>query len=159
MRGSSGRNPLIFLIHYLIYTAIAYVTFVLFGAPVLSEQLETLSLSLLFAFLSGAPYLFNFLPTTERIGTVLWTPSTKAERFACCSFWCTLMGTWSSAFFLVLDWDRPWQAWPIPCVAGSLFGFIVGFGIYLLFPFKGPPCISLLHQALDSADQVKIRFE
>uniref|UniRef100_A0A0R3X676 Methyltranfer_dom domain-containing protein n=1 Tax=Hydatigena taeniaeformis TaxID=6205 RepID=A0A0R3X676_HYDTA len=78
--------------------------------------------------------------------------NTKSERFACWSFWGTLVGTWSSAFFLVLDWDRPWQAWPIPCVAGSLFGFTVGFIAFLLSPFKGPPCISLLQQSLDSVD-------
>ncbi|KAL5103889.1 Phosphatidylinositol-glycan biosynthesi clas F protein [Taenia crassiceps] len=159
MYSTSRRNSLVLPIYYFVYTGLAYAAFVLFGAPVLSDQLETLSLSLLFAFLSGAPYLINFQPTVERIGAVLWFPGTKAERFACCSFWGTLVGTWSSAFFLVLDWDRPWQAWPVPCVAGSLFGFIVGFVAFLLFPSKGPPCISLLQQPLDFADQVKIRFD
>ncbi|KAK8758834.1 hypothetical protein V5799_003532 [Amblyomma americanum] len=31
-----------------------------------------------------------------------------------------LLGAWLGAIALVLDWDRPWQQWPTPCVVGSL---------------------------------------
>ncbi|KAH7942538.1 hypothetical protein HPB49_025022 [Dermacentor silvarum] len=31
-----------------------------------------------------------------------------------------LFGAWLGAIALVLDWDRPWQRWPTPCVVGSL---------------------------------------
>ncbi|KAL3217862.1 hypothetical protein MRX96_031968 [Rhipicephalus microplus] len=31
-----------------------------------------------------------------------------------------LFGAWIGAVALVLDWDRPWQQWPTPCVVGSL---------------------------------------
>lgn len=36
-----------------------------------------------------------------------------------------LFCTWLSAFVLPLDWNRPWQAWPIPCVIGALIGYFV----------------------------------
>ncbi|KAG8224995.1 hypothetical protein J437_LFUL006006 [Ladona fulva] len=35
----------------------------------------------------------------------------------------TLLGTWFGAFFIPLDWDKPWQEWPITCALGGLFGF------------------------------------
>ena len=31
-------------------------------------------------------------------------------------------GTWFGAFPIPLDWDRPWQAWPITCVIGAVIG-------------------------------------
>jgi hypothetical protein len=37
-----------------------------------------------------------------------------------------LLGAWLGAFPIPLDWDRPWQAWPVTCVYGSLFGFLFG---------------------------------
>lgn len=46
----------------------------------------------------------------------------------------SLIGTWLSAGCLILDWDRSWQAWPIPCVFGALFGFLCGFVLYLFHP-------------------------
>nr|XP_054927845.1 uncharacterized protein LOC126533148 isoform X2 [Dermacentor andersoni] len=31
-----------------------------------------------------------------------------------------LFGAWLGAIALVLDWDRPWQRWPTPCIVSSL---------------------------------------
>jgi len=36
------------------------------------------------------------------------------------------LGCWCGAFPIPLDWDRPWQAWPISCVYGALLGYAVG---------------------------------
>jgi phosphatidylinositol glycan class F len=27
------------------------------------------------------------------------------------------------AWVIPLDWDRPWQLWPIPCVLGAVGGY------------------------------------
>ncbi|PSN45698.1 hypothetical protein C0J52_11949 [Blattella germanica] len=35
----------------------------------------------------------------------------------------TLFGAWLGAFVIPLDWDRPWQEWPIPCSTGAMLGF------------------------------------
>uniref|UniRef100_A0A3B4F2L7 Phosphatidylinositol glycan anchor biosynthesis class F n=1 Tax=Pundamilia nyererei TaxID=303518 RepID=A0A3B4F2L7_9CICH len=39
---------------------------------------------------------------------------------------CTLIGAWVGAFPIPLDWDRPWQVWPVSCSLGSLFGYLTG---------------------------------
>ena len=33
-----------------------------------------------------------------------------------------VVGAWFGAFPIPLDWDRPWQAWPITCVIGAVIG-------------------------------------
>jgi phosphatidylinositol glycan class F len=33
---------------------------------------------------------------------------------------------------LALDWDRPWQAYPLPPAFGAIAGYIVGSGAGLL---------------------------
>ncbi|OAD56239.1 Phosphatidylinositol-glycan biosynthesis class F protein [Eufriesea mexicana] len=43
----------------------------------------------------------------------------------------TLLGTWLGAIVIPLDWDRPWQVWPIPCVLGALLGYTVAHFITL----------------------------
>ncbi|PLW50160.1 hypothetical protein PCASD_01842 [Puccinia coronata f. sp. avenae] len=35
-------------------------------------------------------------------------------------------GAWLGAIPIPLDWDRPWQAWPITCVVGASLGHAVG---------------------------------
>jgi len=41
-----------------------------------------------------------------------------------------MLGAWLGAFPIPLDWDRPWQAWPITvtygAMGGHLFGCVVG---------------------------------
>jgi GPI biosynthesis protein family Pig-F len=44
---------------------------------------------------------------------------------------CAIVGGWMGAFLLPLDWDRPWQAWPVPCVFSSTVGYIVGIAVSL----------------------------
>ena len=36
-----------------------------------------------------------------------------------------LIGAWLGVLPIPLDWDRPWQAWPIPCVVGAIVGCAV----------------------------------
>ncbi|KAA1065983.1 hypothetical protein PGT21_017380 [Puccinia graminis f. sp. tritici] len=35
-------------------------------------------------------------------------------------------GTWLGAIPIPLDWDRPWQAWPITCLVGASVGHAIG---------------------------------
>ncbi|KAK2580761.1 hypothetical protein KPH14_011384 [Odynerus spinipes] len=50
----------------------------------------------------------------------------------------TLLGTWMGAIVIPLDWDRPWQVWPIPCVTGALLGYMIAHFIIL---FKTLPAL------------------
>uniref|UniRef100_A0A5K3FK39 Phosphatidylinositol-glycan biosynthesis class F protein n=1 Tax=Mesocestoides corti TaxID=53468 RepID=A0A5K3FK39_MESCO len=156
---STVENLSKFSVYYFCYSFIVHITFILFGAPVFSNVLETLCLSLWFAFLSGAPFLWQYEPTTKNIRRVLWDASTPHEYFACCSFWGTLVGTWSSAFVLVLDWDRPWQAWPIPCVMGAVIGFSLGFFAFLLRRYLTHPFVDRSRCYVNTGDSVKVNFE
>ncbi|OAV87292.1 hypothetical protein PTTG_08643 [Puccinia triticina 1-1 BBBD Race 1] len=36
------------------------------------------------------------------------------------------IGTWLGAIPIPLDWDRPWQAWPITCLVGASVGHAIG---------------------------------
>jgi len=47
----------------------------------------------------------------------------------------TVAGAWLGAIPIPLDWDRPWQAWPITLVYGAGVGYLSGslLGLFLLF--------------------------
>ncbi|KAJ5718974.1 hypothetical protein N7493_007429 [Penicillium malachiteum] len=38
----------------------------------------------------------------------------------------TVLGAWFGAIPIPLDWDRPWQAFPITILAGAYMGYVVG---------------------------------
>ncbi|CCM01984.1 uncharacterized protein FIBRA_04058 [Fibroporia radiculosa] len=38
----------------------------------------------------------------------------------------SLFGCWSGAIPIALDWDRPWQAWPLTPAYGAISGYILG---------------------------------
>ena len=48
------------------------------------------------------------------------------ERVVLWSSKCAVIGVWLGAIVIPLDWDRPWQAWPIPCAVGTLVGYVFG---------------------------------
>ncbi|KAF5281192.1 hypothetical protein FQR65_LT14841 [Abscondita terminalis] len=89
---------------------IYYIVAVLFGAPFLSAHEETFMFSLLLTVLTT-------LPSCLYLGDVI----TEAIRQSICG---TLFGAWLGAIVIPLDWDRPWQVWPIPCSLGAMLGYI-----------------------------------
>ena len=38
----------------------------------------------------------------------------------------TLLGAWLGAVPIPLDWDRPWQEWPVTIVTGAYLGCVAG---------------------------------
>ncbi|XP_067844893.1 phosphatidylinositol-glycan biosynthesis class F protein isoform X2 [Heptranchias perlo] len=42
---------------------------------------------------------------------------------------CSLFGAWLGAIPIPLDWDRPWQVWPISCTLGATLGFTISLVI------------------------------
>lgn len=38
----------------------------------------------------------------------------------------TMIGAWSGAVPIPLDWDRAWQAWPVTVVVGAYLGWAGG---------------------------------
>ena len=61
--------------------------------------------------------------------------------------WGASLGAWCGAMVIPLDWDRPWQKWPVPCVAGAVAGF--GLGV---FAAAATVCVfALIHPATPKA--------
>jgi len=37
----------------------------------------------------------------------------------------TVVGSWLGCIPIALDWDRPWQSWPLTPAFGGVFGFVL----------------------------------
>ncbi|KAJ7384662.1 hypothetical protein OS493_020242 [Desmophyllum pertusum] len=111
--------------------AIFHVIAILFGASISEQSEETFYWALLMSHLVILPacsLLGAQLDLIPRIFFSTWSDATPEAYFQC-SIIFTLIGTWLGAFPIPLDWDRPWQVWPIPCVIGAIVGYIVGLVI------------------------------
>ena len=115
-----------------VMTVVYFTIVVLFGAEVFSKHEETFMLSMLMCVLTILPACLNLgsnsvltlLFGQKAANDALWTSLLKNIQI-------TLVGVWLGAFVIPLDWDRPWQEWPIPCATGALLGFTAA-NIYTL---------------------------
>lgn len=53
-------------------------------------------------------------------------PITNSEMAAYIQAVSVLVGAWLGAVVIPLDWERPWQQWPISCVLGAIVGQAIG---------------------------------
>lgn len=106
---------------------IFYIVAVLFGAPFLSAQEATLMFALLLTTLVVLPLVLNLgLDATFSIlCTVDVFEKEALNTIFSISVRFVLFGGWLGAVVIPLDWDRPWQHWPIPCCLGALIGHVV----------------------------------
>jgi len=54
------------------------------------------------------------------------SPRTAVERAIVYPVVGTAVGSWAGAFPIALDWDRPWQAWPLTPAYAAILGYILG---------------------------------
>lgn len=106
---------------------LTHVVAVLFGAYVIENFEATFTLSLLVASLAFIrPLIFlgrsAFISLLERQNT---ESESEVKTFA------VLVAAWAGAFPIPLDWDRPWQVWPLTCSIGAILGEL-GASLYLL---------------------------
>ncbi|XP_018897343.2 phosphatidylinositol-glycan biosynthesis class F protein [Bemisia tabaci] len=105
--------------------AIFFAISILLGAEFLAKHEETLMFSSLIVVLIFLPIclhlgpdsLFNFLLTAN--------PANAFEQILFRNVQFVLVGAWFGAFVIPLDWDRPWQIWPIPCSFASILGYLI----------------------------------
>ncbi|KAH7883099.1 GPI biosynthesis protein family Pig-F-domain-containing protein [Phlebopus sp. FC_14] len=117
----------------------AYVITILFGAPLSSHVLRTILLAFAVAttaafppaFALGCPSLAS--GTAAMVTRLIWTrlfaelsPRNAIERAIVYPAVGAVAGAWTGTIPIALDWDRPWQAWPLALLFGSLAGYIVG---------------------------------
>ncbi|KAE9467683.1 hypothetical protein C3L33_00415, partial [Rhododendron williamsianum] len=112
---------------------------IVLGAPVGPKYfLKTVNWSLLMS-------LFTVVPAASVFGSS-WTdwirlfghtkPSGSNDYMICLPAHGAVIGAWFGAWPMPLDWDRPWQEWPIcvsyGAIAGYLIGMVASFGLVLL---------------------------
>ncbi|KAG8982602.1 hypothetical protein FRB94_013282 [Tulasnella sp. JGI-2019a] len=117
-----------------------YFSLVLFGAPLTSHCVQTLLLSILLSsFVIYTPVYSLGVPSwsattspamLDRLNYVrLFSEvSTRShlDRALVYPVLGTLVGCWLGAIPLPLDWDRPWQAWPLVPAYTAILGHISG---------------------------------
>jgi len=155
------------------YTSLAYfLGVILFGAPLSTHLLHSyflaLNLAILTAFVPsyalGTPSFGVNLPlissrhSRHDVGSIIvlnntWVrlfaerkPKTPVERAITYPALGALSGAWIGVIPIGLDWDRPWQAYPLT----PLFGATVGYALGALFALG----LSIVYYlaALDMAD-------
>ncbi|KAJ2506074.1 Glycosylphosphatidylinositol (GPI) anchor assembly protein [Coemansia sp. RSA 2052] len=113
---------------------------VLFGAPFASQHAETFMAALNMALLGVTPAILTLKASPEawRKALISGSGGSVPEMWAAGLFWSTFVASWASAYFIPLDWDRPWQKWPIPIIGSAFLGNLVGLLYVLLRCFILP---------------------
>lgn len=111
----------VFCLHFLV---------ILFGAALTEDVTETFHLSALACALSLWPcILFSGLNPESWLSIICsfeGAPWTGVEGCIGLASKGALLGMWLGAIPIPLDWDRPWQKWPVTCVIGTLVGYVCG---------------------------------
>ncbi|KAJ0016203.1 hypothetical protein NQD34_014493 [Periophthalmus magnuspinnatus] len=105
-----------------------HTVLVLYGAPLIDSALETFSLAVLLTSLTTLRCLCVLGPNIQAWIRVFSRHGAMSVWDTCLQFTvaCSLVGAWLGAFPIPLDWDRPWQVWPVSCSFGATFGFLTG---------------------------------
>ncbi|BES87923.1 GPI biosynthesis protein family Pig-F [Nesidiocoris tenuis] len=123
------------IIIFCLGTIFFYVVAVLFGAEILSKHEETL----MFGAFTSLLTIFPMTLHTGRQAVMKFMANQPAlnmfHKLFYRTFQFTLVGAWVGAAFIPLDWERPWQAWPITCSFGALIGNIMGYLFVLVQHF------------------------
>ncbi|XP_011301750.1 glycosylphosphatidylinositol anchor biosynthesis protein 11 [Fopius arisanus] len=128
------REIIKFLTLLLMLASIYYVLIILFGAPLSTHREETSMLAITLTTLTFVtPSLHVGVDATLGILSRLqFSNSNIIAEAMSLNIKATLLGTWLGAIVIPLDWDRPWQVWPIPCVIGALVGYMIAHFITLI---------------------------
>ncbi|XP_042491133.1 phosphatidylinositol-glycan biosynthesis class F protein [Macadamia integrifolia] len=109
---------------------------IVLGAPVGSQYMKsTINWSLLMS-------LFTFVPAASVFGSswkdwqrlfAYTKPTRVLDYMICIPAHGAAIGAWFGAWPMPLDWERPWQEWPICVTYGAVAGYLVGMVVSLGF--------------------------
>ena len=102
------------LLTFLSSIAAYFLVIQTFGAPLLHSHARTLSLAMLLSTYTALPIILRNGEVT--LDGVVAHKTTIAATLAC---------TWISIIPIGLDWDRPWQVYPLPLLAASSIGYVM----------------------------------
>ncbi|KAA1475344.1 PIG-F-domain-containing protein [Dentipellis sp. KUC8613] len=134
---------------FTLYAALAiHVVVTLFGAPLTTHLAHSFLLSLLLSILvffapayalglpSLAPLPLPLIKREHKESLVLdntWvrlfaelSPRNPSERALVYPYIGAFLGAWAGVVPIGLDWDRPWQAYPLTPAYGAVLGHVVG---------------------------------
>lgn len=123
-----------FLIASVVTTFVYYVIVILFGCPLLTHHEETIMLTITLTSLTLIPASLH-LGVDESVAVLTGAPletSNVLVEAVQRNIKATLLGSWLGATVIPLDWNRPWQAWPIPCITGALLGYMIAHFVTLV---------------------------
>ncbi|EFX03013.1 GPI-anchor biosynthesis protein [Grosmannia clavigera kw1407] len=114
---------------------LVHVVLVLFGAPFLVHAPSTLLCAGHIAVLGLFPVVFTHgtdspgwlaLISGDFFSAAAKGGLSVADAASAAGLWGTCIGAWLGAVPIPLDWDRPWQRWPVTIVVGAYVGHAVG---------------------------------
>lgn len=112
-----------------------------FGAPTslqyASGTLHWACLVSVLAVVPAAIVLGASWPDWQRL-FAFTRPIGGLERAICIPAHGAVIGAWVGAFPMPLDWERPWQEWPISCTFGAVGGYLLGLIISILLQCLHP---------------------
>ena len=120
-------TPLKSLIKYCValtlsWLLVCYIV-ICFGAPVLSEHSSTASFVTGLCIQSVWPWILIEGWQLEAFGKLFKAQDLDIlAKLLQRNAYGAISGAWFGAFPIPLDWDRPWQAWPLTCILGAYTG-------------------------------------
>mmetsp|Transcript_87795 Transcript_87795/g.128403 ORF Transcript_87795/g.128403 Transcript_87795/m.128403 type:complete len:271 (-) Transcript_87795:51-863(-) len=142
-------------------TFMAQATFTLFGAPLVMAVWKTLALSMLLGVTAVMPLgcsLGSDIKVWQRVISQNDLREAAEIQFYIPASFATV-GAWLGAFPIPLDWDRPWQAWPITCTAGAVVGQSLGLLVVAVYFALQPKGREASEQALVGNNEGKATEE
>lgn len=113
------------------------------GAPVLDQYAETFALAVLLTILAVLPIVqflgvHNSLQVLRSGSDLGFINKLDGAYLDTCKVTAAgvLFGAWAGSIAYPLDWDRSWQAYPIPNVIGAIGGFALA-NVYQLMAMAG----------------------
>ncbi|XP_018571084.1 phosphatidylinositol-glycan biosynthesis class F protein [Anoplophora glabripennis] len=123
-------------------TIVFYIAAVLFGAPFFSKHYQTFIFAFVLSILTILPCCLFLGPDSVPIliaSLTFFEGSEIYENFLF-NIRLTIFGAWLGAVLIPLDWDKPYQVWPVPCYLGAIAGCLVSnFISFISLSFCMPP--------------------
>lgn len=122
-------------------TILFYIVEVLLGAPFFSKHYETFTLAFLLSTLTILPCCLYLGSESVPILITSLTFYEGSEIYEIFLFHIrlTIFGAWLGAVLIPLDWNKPYQEWPIPCYFGAIAGcFVANFVSFISITFFKP---------------------
>ena len=119
----------------LVAIMVIHLMLVIFGAPLVADATETVHLAMLMTILGVVPPICVLGTSSASWIRVyfLHNPHAGIETLVYACTLGTAIGGWLGAVPIPLDWDRPWQVWPISCSIGAMIGYVCAICIATLY--------------------------